>query len=255
LKNNRLILASTLLLAAGALACRQDMHNQPRYKPYAVSDFFPDRRSERPQVEGTIARGQLRVDQARYTGRVGENDIDEFPIPITRADLARGQERFNIYCSPCHGRLGDGIGLVVLRGFRQPPSYHTERLKKIPVGHFFDVITNGFGSMASYASRVAPDDRWRIAAYIRALQLSESAGINDVPQEQRANLPVETPPWGVLPPVSTNEAPARPAVMMPNPAPALGPGAGAPVGTVPMGGAPAIPNRSVNAEQGTPPIN
>jgi len=231
------------------------MHNQPRYKPYAVSEFFPDHRSERPQLEGTIARGQLRLDQARYTGRVGENDIDEFPIPITRADMARGQERFNIYCSPCHGRLGDGIGLVVLRGFRQPPSYHTERLKKIPVGHFFDVITNGFGAMASYASRVAPDDRWRIAAYIRALQFSESAGINDVPPDQRANLPVETPPWGVLPPISTNEAPARPAQMMPTPVPSQDPGTTGPIGTMPMGGAPAIPSRGVNPEQGTPPIN
>ena len=255
MKNKRLYLSSVLLLAFATVACRQDMHNQPRYKPYAVSEFFPDHRSERPQLEGTIARGQLRLDQARYTGRVGENDIDEFPIPITRADMARGQERFNIYCSPCHGRLGDGIGLVVLRGFRQPPSYHTERLKKIPVGHFFDVITNGFGAMASYASRVAPDDRWRIAAYIRALQFSESAGINDVPPDQRANLPVETPPWGVLPPISTNEAPARPAQMMPTPVPSQDPGTTGPIGTMPMGGAPAIPSRGVNPEQGTPPIN
>jgi mono/diheme cytochrome c family protein len=255
LKNNRLYLSSALLLAFATVACRQDMHNQPRYKPLSVSEFFPDHRSERPQLEGTIARGHLRLDQARYSGRVGENDIDEFPIPIARADLARGQERFNIYCSPCHGRLGDGTGLVVLRGFRQPPSYYTERLKKIPVGHFFDVMTNGYGAMASYASRVGPDDRWRIAAYIRALQFSESASINDVPAEQRANLPVETPPWGVLPPVSTNEAPAHPALMMPTPVPMQDSGAAGPVGTMPMGGAPAIPSRSVNPEQGTPPIN
>ena len=175
------------------------MHNQPRYKPYAESELFSDHRSERPQVEGTVARGHLRIDQARYSGKLNDGDVDAFPFPITRDDLARGQQRFNIYCSPCHSRLGDGNGLVVQRGFRQPPSYHIDRLKQAPVGHFFDVITNGFGAMASYATRVAPDDRWRIIAYIRALQLSESATINDVPPDQRQNLPAEEPPRGVLP--------------------------------------------------------
>ena len=176
------------------------MHNQPRYKPYAESELFSDHRSERPQVEGAVARGHLRIDQARYSGKLNDGgDVDAFPFPITRDDLARGQQRFNIYCSPCHSRLGDGNGLVVQRGFRQPPSYHIDRLKQAPVGHFFDVITNGFGAMASYATRVAPDDRWRIIAYIRALQLSESATINDVPPDQRQNLPAEEPPRGVLP--------------------------------------------------------
>lgn len=166
-----------LLLGAllGTVGCRQDMHNQPKYKPLAATDFFGDGRSERPAIDDTVARGQLRIDQARYTGKANGQDIDYFPIQITHADVLRGQERFNIYCSPCHGRLGDGHGMVVSRGLRQPPNYLEPRLVNAPVGHFFDVMTNGYGAMYSYASRVAADDRWRIAAYIRALQLSQNA--------------------------------------------------------------------------------
>jgi cytochrome c len=164
------------------------MHNQPRYKPLAGTDFFGDGRSARPPVEGTVARGHLRIDTARYTGKIDDQDVETFPFPITRADLVRGQERFNIYCSPCHSRVGDGNGMVVRRGFRQAASYHSEKLLKAPVGHFFDVMTNGFGAMPSYASRVEPDDRWRIAAYIRVLQFSQSAGLEDVPADQRSEL-------------------------------------------------------------------
>jgi cytochrome c553 len=171
----RAIFSSVLILAAGATACRNDMHNQPRYKPLAPTSFFADGRSERPSIEDTVARGQLHLDQARYTGKENGKDVTYFPIQITRADVLRGQERFNIYCSPCHGRLGNGRGMIVLRGLRQPPSYHDPRLIDAPVGHFFDVITNGYGAMYSYASRVAVDDRWRIAAYIRALQVSQNA--------------------------------------------------------------------------------
>jgi mono/diheme cytochrome c family protein len=187
-------------MSAGALAllsltaCRQDMQNEPRYKPLAASDFFADGRSARPMVDGTVARGHLHIDEARYTGKIAGEDVDQFPIPIEKADIERGEQRFNIYCTPCHGRLGDGNGMVVLRGFRQPPSYYSDRLMAAPVGHFFDVITNGFGAMPSYATRVESDDRWRIAAYIRALQLSESASVNDVPADQRQNLAVEPPP-------------------------------------------------------------
>lgn len=165
-------------LAASALftsACRNDMHDQPRYKPFAATDFFGDGRSARPTIDDTVARGQLHLDSARYTGKVNGKDIDYMPIHVTKADILRGQERFNIYCSPCHGRLGNGHGMIVTRGLRQPPSYLDERLVNAPVGHFFDVMTNGFGAMYSYASRVAVDDRWRIAAYIRALQASENA--------------------------------------------------------------------------------
>jgi mono/diheme cytochrome c family protein len=170
------------------VGCRQDMHDQPRYKPLAGTDFFGDGRSARQTVDGTVARGHLRIDKARYTGKVNDVEVDNFPFPITKADVLRGQERFNIYCSPCHSRIGDGNGMVVRRGFRQAASYHTEKLRNAPVGHFFDVITNGFGAMPSYASRVEPDDRWRIAAYIRVLQLSENASIEDVPPDKRAEL-------------------------------------------------------------------
>ncbi len=158
-----------------ATACRRDMHIQPRYNPYAKTDFFGDGRSARPTIEDTVARGQLHIDQARFTGKVDGKDVEYFPIQITQADLQRGQERFNIYCSPCHGRLGNGRGMLVMRGLRQPPSYLDPRLVSAPVGHFFDVMTNGYGAMYSYASRVPVDDRWRIAAYIRTLQMAGNA--------------------------------------------------------------------------------
>jgi len=188
--------------------CRNDMHDQPRYKPLASSEFFSDHRAARPVIDDTVARGHLRIDEARYTGKIEGNDIDQFPIPIAKADIERGQTRFNIYCTPCHGYLGDGNGMVVLRGYRQAASYYTDKMVKAPVGHFFDVITNGFGAMPSYASRIAPDDRWRIIAYIRALQLSESAKIADVPADQVPKLQVEPAPRGIAP--AATPAPAAP---------------------------------------------
>ncbi|HXZ39442.1 MAG TPA: cytochrome c [Terriglobales bacterium] len=172
----------TVLLFAG---CRQDMHDQPRFKPLAKSDFYSDLRSARPPVEGTVARGQLHEDTYFYTGKVGTNPGDYMPFPVTEAVLARGRERFNIYCSPCHSRLGDGNGMIVQRGFRTPPSYHTERLRKAPLGYFFDVMTNGFGAMPEYASQIPPRDRWAIVTYIRALQLSQNATTADVPAGQK----------------------------------------------------------------------
>ena len=205
--SNRIRHSAIALVLLPLIGCRQDMHDQPRYKPLAASEFFSDHRASRPTVEGTVARGHLRIDEARYTGKIAGEDIDQFPIPINRADIERGRTRFNIYCTPCHGRLGDGNGMVVLRGFRQATSYYTDKLMKAPVGHFFDVMTNGFGAMPSYASRIEPDDRWRIVAYIRALQLSESAKITDVPADQRQNLPVEPPPSGIAP---SGAAPAQP---------------------------------------------
>src|SRR5579863_5965055 len=180
------------LLAVWVLAgCRQDMHNQPRFKPLAMSDFYPDQRSARPPVEGTVARGQLDADTYFYTGRVGSSPGDYMPFPVTETVLARGRERFDIYCSPCHSRLGDGNGMVVQRGFRHPPSYHTERLRKAPLGYFFDVMTNGFGAMPDYRSQIPPRDRWAIVAYIRALQLSQSATMANVPAGQK--VPSEPP--------------------------------------------------------------
>ena len=180
------------LLAISLLAgCRQDMHDQPRYKPLAQSDFFADLRSARPPVEGTVARGQLHEDTYLYTGKIGNSPGDYMPFPVTADLLARGRERFNIYCSPCHSRLGDGNGMIVQRGFRTPPSYHTERLRKAPLGYFFDVMTNGFGAMPEYASQIPPADRWAIVSYIRALQLSQAATMSDVPAGQK--VPSEPP--------------------------------------------------------------
>ena len=194
-------------LVAGAFAlagCRQDMHNQPRYKPFAATDFFGDGRSARPAVEGTVARGYLRIDKARYTGKVDDKDVDVFPFAISRADLLRGQERFNIVCSTCHSRVGDGDGMIVRRGFRQAASYHSDKLLRAPVGHFFDVITNGFGAMPSYGSRIEPDDRWRIIAYIRVLQFSQNATLADVPPADRGlidqGVPSPKPPEPESPP-------------------------------------------------------
>jgi mono/diheme cytochrome c family protein len=180
------------LLAVLALAgCRQDMQDQPRFKPLAQSDFYADLRSARPPVEGTVARGQLHEDSYFYTGKFGNNPGDYMPFAVTEDVLARGRERFNIYCAPCHSRLGDGNGMIVQRGFRAPPSFHTERLRKAPLGYFVDVMTNGFGAMPDYASQIPPRDRWSIVAYIRALQLSQGATMGDVPSGQK--VPSEAP--------------------------------------------------------------
>jgi len=182
---NAICLAAFAMLFAG---CRMDMHQQPKYLPYEPTTFFDDGRSERPVVPGTVARGQLRLDELLYTGK--ENGVlsNKFPFPITREDLERGRQRYNIYCTPCHDYTGSGEGIVVQRGFPPPPSYHIDRLRQAPVGHFFDVMSNGYGSMYSYASRIEPEDRWRIAAYIRVLQLSQHATEQDVPPSERSQL-------------------------------------------------------------------
>lgn len=177
-----------LVLAVLASGCRQDMHDQPRLEPLEGSTVFADGRASRPQVPGTIGRGQLRTDAYLYTGKVGSQLVDRLPVALTPQLLARGQERYNIYCAPCHARLGDGNGMIVQRGMRRPPSLHIQRLREAPVGYFFDVMTNGFGTMYSYADRVPVDDRWAIVAYIRALQLSQNATLDDVPAGQRAQL-------------------------------------------------------------------
>jgi len=174
-----------LLAVMGTAGCRLDMHVQPRYNPLAKSDFFPDQRAARPPVEGTVARGDERADTYFYTGKIGNNPGDYMPFPVTREVLDRGRERFNIYCSPCHSRVGDGNGFVPSRGFaRKPPSYHIDRLRNAPIGYFYDVMTNGFGIMLDYSAQISPRDRWCIAAYIRALQLSQNASQSDVPEGQ-----------------------------------------------------------------------
>jgi hypothetical protein len=182
-----------LLLAAGACAlllagCRQDMHDQPKFIPLRGSDFYTDNRSARPIVEGTVARGQLADDDLLETGKVGGQDSTEFPYPVTAEMLARGRERYDIFCSPCHDRTGRGVGMVVRRGYRQPPSFHIDRLRQAPVGHFFDVVSNGFGAMPDYRAQVPVRDRWAIVAYVRALQLSEHATLSDVPPAERNAL-------------------------------------------------------------------
>jgi hypothetical protein len=176
------------LLAASTAACRQDMHDAPRFEAYESNPFFPDGRASRNLPVGTVPRGWLREDEPLYTGKVSGEFVDAFPFAISRADLARGQERFNIYCTPCHGRLGDGQGMVVQRGLRQAASFHQDRLRHERVGYFFDVITNGFGAMQSYAEQVPVRDRWLIIAYVRALQLSQNATVADVPTDRRGEL-------------------------------------------------------------------
>jgi mono/diheme cytochrome c family protein len=180
--------AVVAVVAASAAGCRQDMHDQPKYIPLRESTFFGDERSERQPVADTVARGHLRDDELLYTGKLNGMDATVFPFRIDEQVMARGRERFNIYCSPCHGRTGAGDGMVVQRGYRRPPSYHDDRLRDAPVGHFFDVMTNGFGAMPDYAAQIPVRDRWAIAAYIRALQLSEHATLADVPAEDRAKL-------------------------------------------------------------------
>ncbi len=169
-------------------ACRQDMHQAPRYDPLEESTVFPKGSSAQPLVEGTVARGHLNEDELLYTGKVDGKPADAFPFTITAADLNRGEERYNIYCSPCHGRTGEGNGMVVQRGYKQAANYHIDRLRQMPVGYFYDVMTNGFGSMPDYRAQVTVADRWRIVAYIRALQLSEHATTSDVPADQLKQL-------------------------------------------------------------------
>ena len=182
------VLAMLLGFALLVSACTQQMAQQPSYRPYQPSGLFADGTSARPLPADTVARGQLRDDTLLFTGKEAGQDATEFPFPITRAVLDRGRQRFEIYCTPCHGYVGDGDGVVVQRGFTAPPSYHSDRLRQAPVGHFFDVVTNGFGSMPSYATQVTVPDRWAIIAYIRALQLSQAAPLADVPPEARAQL-------------------------------------------------------------------
>lgn len=184
-----LIVAGCVLLGA----CRQDMHDAPRYEPLEASTFFTDGRGSRTLVANTVARGALREDAHLYEGKINGQLADIFPMPVTADAMARGRERFNVFCSPCHGRTGQGNGMVVQRGFRAPPSYHEERLRNAPVGYFFDVMTHGFGAMPDYATQVPVADRWAIAAYIRALQLSQRATIDDVPAGRRADLDAPAP--------------------------------------------------------------
>jgi mono/diheme cytochrome c family protein len=170
-------MAATLLLAG----CRQDMHDQPKFFPQRGTNFYPDGRSVRPQVENTVARGQLHEDSYFYTGMIDGKEGDAMPFPATLQVLARGQERYNVYCTPCHSRVGNGEGMIVQRGYAPATSYHTLRMQAAPLGHFFNVITNGYGAMPDYSAQLTPTDRWAVVAYIKALQLSQNATAADVP--------------------------------------------------------------------------
>jgi len=178
----------TVIIGLFILSGCNDMKHQPKYRPLDPSPFFSDGRSARTPVPDTVARGQLQLDDALYTGKVNGTDVTMFPFPVTAAVLARGRERYDIFCSVCHGRTGDGQGMIVKRGFPAPPTFLSDRLEKAPVGHFFDVMSNGFGRMYSYSDRIPVQDRWAIIAYIRALQLSQDASLSQLPEEDRAEL-------------------------------------------------------------------
>jgi mono/diheme cytochrome c family protein len=179
-----------LLSLLALMGCRrqQMMAHQPQYDPLEKSSAFADANSSRPVVEGTVAQGALDPTDVLLTGKVGDAFIDDFPLPLTPELMARGRERYNIYCSPCHGLAGYGDGMIVARGYRKPPSFHTDQLRSRSNGHLFDVITNGFGAMPAYRAQVRAEDRWAIVAYERALQVSQNASLADVPEADRATL-------------------------------------------------------------------
>ena len=185
----RMPLAAALLIGAAVLSgCRQDMHNTPVGQPLRESLFVPGASTSRAPVEGTVARGTLQDDAAFFTGKEGGAAANALPFPLTAQVLDRGEERFNIYCAPCHGLSGQGDGMIVRRGYRQPPSFHVDRLQQAPLGHFYDTMSNGFGAMPDYRAQIAPRDRWAIAAYVRALQLSQRATAADIPADERQKL-------------------------------------------------------------------
>lgn len=183
-----LALRSMLLAIVLLVGCRQDMHDQPKVRPYRESQFFEDGLSARPVIAGTVARGDLREDDHLWLGKVDGKPAVEFPFAVDAALLGRGRERYDIYCTPCHDGVGSGQGVVVRRGFRRPPSIHDERLRGAAVGYLYDVVSNGFGVMPPYAAQIPVRDRWAIVAYLRALQLSQHASLADVPEAERAKL-------------------------------------------------------------------
>jgi mono/diheme cytochrome c family protein len=183
LKALHLVLAAALLCS-----CRRDMQDQPRFRPFRSTTFFADGRSARPQVAGTVARGELDEDELLHRGTVDGKPAEVFPFPVTADVLARGRGRFDIFCAPCHGRLGDGDGMVIQRGMKRPASFHTERLRAAQPGYVFDVITRGFGAMFDLSDRIPAEDRWAIVGYVRALQRSQGATIADAPEAEKRKL-------------------------------------------------------------------
>jgi hypothetical protein len=219
-------LAAALALACLALfisGCRHDMQNQNKVRPYRQSAFYPDGSSARPLPAHTVAQGDLRADEVFYSGVRGGKPVADVPFPVTREVLRRGQERFNIFCSPCHGRVGDGRGMIVTRGYKQPTSFHDDRLRQAQVGWFFSVMTQGFGVMPSYAAQIPVADRWAIAAYVRALQLSQGATLGELPEAARqavaGELAAPLAPGAPAAPAMTAPPAAAPPAPKPAPAP------------------------------------
>ncbi len=177
------VCAAMLAVLTGGCQIRQDMADQPKNRPLSPSPFFADGRSERPLLENTVARGSIAEDDLFVP-----KESNAFPLPLTPELLKRGQERYKIFCTPCHGIQGDGNGMVSMRGMKHPPSYHDARLLAVPNGYIYDVITNGFGGMLSYSAQIPPADRWAIVAYVRALQLSRNAPVSELPPALREKL-------------------------------------------------------------------
>lgn len=188
-------------LGLAAVACRQDMHDQPVLEVYEASDFFADGQGNRPPIDGTVARGFLQEDKVFFSGLEGDAFVTQLPMKASKVLLERGRNRYDVFCSPCHDRVGNGRGMIVRRGFKQPASFHEERLRNQPVGYFFSVMTRGFGEMSSYAAQIRPEDRWAITAYIRVLQLSQNTIVDQLSAESR-----ETVLAGLSAPVTTDEA-------------------------------------------------
>lgn len=211
-----------LVLLAG---CRQDMHNQPKFVPQRGTTFFADGRSSRPQVEETVARGQLHEDRYFYSGLQNGQEGTTMPFPVTMDVLARGQERYNVFCTPCHSRVGNGVGMIVQRGYAKAGNFHTARLRAAPLGHFFTVISNGYGAMPDYSSQLTPVDRWAVVAYVRALQLSQNAQQSDVAAGEHVEplteisvnegLPAEFASEWALPPTAVTGTPSGEPFVLP----------------------------------------
>jgi len=224
---NKLAMVGALAVTGLLAGCRQDMHDQPKFIPQRGTNFFPDGRSVRPQVENTVARGQLHEESYFYTGLLNGKEGDVMPFPATMEVLARGQERFNIYCTPCHSRVGNGEGMIVQRGYAPAGNYHTTRLRTAPLGHFFHVMTNGYGAMPDYSAQLTPADRWAVVAYIRALQLSQNATAADVPAGEHVEqlstimenegLPADLMTEWAMPPTAVRGTPDGESYVLPTP--------------------------------------
>jgi hypothetical protein len=248
----RAAVATAAIISVFALGCRQDMQDEPKFFPQRGTSFYADGRSVRPQVENTVARNQLHEDSYFYTGLTNGKEGEGMPLPVTMQVLERGQERFNVYCTPCHSRVGNGIGMIVQRGYAKAGSFHSARLESAPLGHFFHVITNGYGAMPDYAAQIAPADRWAIVAYIKALQLSQKATQADVPAgahveplssiAEREGLPASFADEWTLPPTAVTGTPDNGLYILPVPGTgAAGTGVAAPSrpNVVPPAAAPA----------------